>query len=78
MQFYDLLPLGQVHIFPRQVVIKQLRFANDILHKTSIKDKVSLQATTVCRQPQSERKSKDCANVHGKRTICRQGHPNAT
>jgi len=35
--------------------------------KSSI-DKVNLQATTVCMQPHSERKSRDRVDVHGKRT----------
>jgi hypothetical protein len=34
----------------------------------SIIEKVSLQATTVCRQPHSDRKSKRYVDVHGKRT----------
>jgi len=68
MQFYHLLPLGQVHIFPRQVATKQHQFANDIiLHKIFIIDKVSRRTTTVPRL-QSERKSKGCAEVHVKRT----------
>jgi len=49
MQFSDLLPLGQVHIFPRQVVIQQPQFANIILHKISVIDKVSLQTTSVSK-----------------------------